>query len=112
MKYFLMVMFVFYVAVAGCNLADLKTDPVTQEEITALEDITTKIQGVIAPIAPVANTFVPGAGIIIGGISLLLGLVGGGITAIVKARREKTKLESALSAVVAGVTLMRKTKAK
>ncbi|MDP2683607.1 MAG: hypothetical protein Q8P20_00995 [bacterium] len=91
------------VAVAGCNLADLKKDPVTQEEITVMEDITTKIQGVIAPIVPVANTFAPGSGIIIGGIVLLLGLVGSTTTAIVKAKRKNTKLESALSVVVAGV---------
>jgi len=101
MNYFLMVMFVFYVAVAGCNLTDLKTDPVTQEEITAMEDITVKAQGVIAPIAPIANTFVPGAGIFIIGISLLLGLIGSTTTAIVKASRNG----NTLSAVIKGVEI-------
>jgi len=101
MKYFLIVMFVFCVAVAGCNLADLKTDPVTQQEITVLEDITTKTQGYLAPVAPVANTIVPGSGIVIGGVVLLLGLIGSTTTAIVKARRNG----SMLGAVIKGVQI-------
>jgi len=94
-------MFVFCVAVAGCNLADLKTDPVTQEEITVMEDITTKAQGYLVPAAPVVNTFVPGAGIIISGVVLLLGLIGSTTTAVVKAKKNG----NTLSAVIKGVEL-------
>ena len=101
MRYFLIVMFVFCVAVAGCNLADLKTDPVTQEEITVMEDITTKAQGYLVPAAPVVNTFVPGAGIIISGVVLLLGLIGSTTTAVVKAKKNG----NTLSAVIKGVEL-------
>jgi len=108
MRYFLMLMFVFCVSVVGCNLADLKTDPITQQEVTVLEDITTKSTEYIMPLAPVVNTFVPGAGIIIGGVVLLLGLLGSTTTAIVKAKKNG----NALSAVIKGVEIVGDPKTK
>ena len=105
MKYIVNSIFVLVLTacifVTGCNLADLKTDPVTQEEITVMEDITTKAQGYLTPVAPVANTFVPGAGIIISGVVLLLGLIGSTTTAVIKAKKNG----NTLSAVIKGVEL-------
>lgn len=95
------ILLLFILFCTGCWLTDMKKDPVTGQDITNAEDITKKVQGAMIPAAPIANTFVPGSGIIIAGIATLLGLAGTAVTAIVKANRNG----GALAAVIHGVQL-------
>lgn len=95
------ILMLFVMFCTGCYLTETKVDEVTGKEITKMEEITTQAQGYIKPIAPIVNTFVPGSGIIIGGVALLLGLIGTTTTALVKEYRAR----GALGAVIKGVEI-------
>ena len=93
------ILLLFVMFCTGCYLTETKVNPTTGQEITKMEEITTQAQGYITPIAPIANTFVPGSGIIIGGVVLLLGLIGTTTTALVASYKKG----GALATVIQGV---------
>lgn len=98
-KYAIIFLCLVAMAGTGCYLTETKVDPVTEKEITNMEVITTKVQEYIIPAAPIVNTFVPGSGIIIGSVVLLLGLIGTTTTALVSSYKKG----GALAAVIQGV---------
>lgn len=93
------ILLLFVLFCTGCYLTETKVSETTGQEITKMEEITTQAQGYIEPIAPIVNTFVPGSGIIIGGVALLLGLIGTTTTALVSSYKKG----GALAAVIQGV---------
>ena len=93
------ILLLFILFCTGCWLTETKVNPTTGQEVTKMEEITTQAQGYITPVAPIVNTFVPGSGIIIGGVVLLLGLIGTTTTALVKAHRSGGALEVVIQGV-------------
>lgn len=93
------ILLLFVLFCTGCYLTDTKKDEVTGAEITMMEDIAKKAQKVMEPLAPIVNTFVPGSGIVIGGVILLLGLIGTTTTALVTSYKKG----GALATVIQGV---------
>ena len=107
MKKFIFIgVIVCLIGLGGCNLFETSAEKTpTGATQTNLEATVSHVTDAMKNAAPIANTFYPGAGFIIGGLATIIGLITHSVSSVVTSRKNS----GVASTVIKGVEIASKT---